>query len=97
MANLAMRGGWRTSRLRLAMWGFVAAALLIPAVAMQFTDEVAWGAEDFVLAALLLGGGAALFELAVRTLRKPLHLVVAGGVLLLAVGVVWAEAAVGLF
>lgn len=97
MENTAMRGAWRTSRLRLAMWGSVAAALLIPAVAMQFTDEVAWGAEDFALAALLLGGGAALFELAVRTLRKPLHVAIAGGVLLLAVGIVWAEAAVGIF
>ncbi len=97
MTEASMRGGWRTSRLRFAMWGTVAAALLAPAVAMPFMNEVAWGLEDFAFAALLLVGGAALFELAARTLRKPLHLAVAGGVLAFVVALIWAEAAVGVF
>jgi hypothetical protein len=40
--------------------------LLLPLVAMQFTDEVDWGVADFVLAGLLLGGTGLLLELAVR-------------------------------
>ncbi len=31
-----------------------AVLLLVPAVAMQFTEEVAWGLGDFVAAAVLL-------------------------------------------
>jgi hypothetical protein len=41
--------------------------LLLPLVAMQFTDEVDWGVADFVFAGLLLGGTGLLLELAVRT------------------------------
>jgi hypothetical protein len=97
MANAAMRGGWRTSRWRAAMWGAVATALLAPAVAMRFTEEVAWGPEDFAFAGVLLIGGAVLFELAARKLRKPVHLVAVGGLLALVVALIWAEAAVGIF
>jgi peptidoglycan/LPS O-acetylase OafA/YrhL len=97
MANAAMRGGWRTSRWRAAMWGAVGAVLLAPAVAMRFTDEVAWGAGDFAFAGLLLIGGAVLFEVAARKLRKPVHLAAAGGLLSLVVALIWAEAAVGIF
>ena len=42
--------------------------LLLPLVAMQFTDEVNWGVFDFVFAGALLGGTGVLLELA---LRKP--------------------------
>ena len=40
--------------------------LLVPLVAMQISDEVAWGVADFVLAGALLGGTGLLLELAVR-------------------------------
>jgi hypothetical protein len=41
--------------------------LLVPLVAMQFTDEVDWGLADFVVAGALLGGtGLLLHELASR-------------------------------
>ena len=46
--------------------------LLLPLVAMQFTDGVDWGVFDFVFAAVLLGGTGLLLELA---LRKPRNLV----------------------
>jgi hypothetical protein len=44
--------------------------LLLPLVAMQFTDEVDWGVADFVLAGALLGGTGVLLELAVRKPRN---------------------------
>jgi hypothetical protein len=34
--------GRRGSRWRLAIWGTAALILLLPLLAMQFTDEVAW-------------------------------------------------------
>jgi hypothetical protein len=40
--------------------------LLLPLVAMQFTDEVDWGVADFVFAGVLLGGSGLLLELAAR-------------------------------
>lgn len=74
-----------------------AGLLLIPLVAMQFTDEVAWTASDFIAAACLLGGAGLLYVLAARLARTggqraALGLAVAALLLL-----VWAELAVGLF
>jgi hypothetical protein len=40
--------------------------LLLPLVAMQFTNEVDWGVADFVFAGALLGVTGVLFELAAR-------------------------------
>jgi len=79
------------------MWGVIAGLLLLPAIAMRFTAEVNWGAEDFAFAAILLIGAGLLFELAVWKLTTTRARLVAGGLILLAVLVVWAEAAVGLF
>jgi hypothetical protein len=42
------------------------AVLLVPLVAMQFTEEVDWSLFDFAFAAVLLGGTGFLIELAVR-------------------------------
>jgi hypothetical protein len=44
--------------------------LLLPLVAMQFTDEVDWGLADFVFAGVLLGGTGLLLELAARKPRN---------------------------
>jgi hypothetical protein len=71
--------------------------LFIPFLAMQFTEEVAWGVEDFLAAAALLS--AAFSAIAVAATR--LHgtaartWVVAG--ILVALAIIWAELAVGLF
>jgi hypothetical protein len=44
--------------------------LLLPLVAMQFTDEVDWGVFDFVFAGALLTGTGLLLELATRKPRN---------------------------
>jgi hypothetical protein len=49
-----------------------ACVLLVPLVAMQFTDEVDWGVADFVAAGVLLAGAGLLLE---RAARKPRNLV----------------------
>jgi hypothetical protein len=90
-------GGQRFPLWRVAMWGGIAALLLLPAVAMQFTREVAWGPEDFAFAAVLLIGAGGLFELAAWKLRSLTGRLIAAAVILGAVLLIWADAAVGVF
>lgn len=51
---------------RIVGWGFAAALILTPAVAMQFSTAVNWTLFDFAFAALLIGGTALLIDLAAR-------------------------------
>jgi hypothetical protein len=64
--NMENGGGWRESRWRVAAWAAAALVLLVPLVAMQFTDEVNWSVGDFVIAAVLLFGSLGAYELAAR-------------------------------
>ena len=79
------------------LWGGIAALLALPAIAMQFTREVAWGPEDFAFAAVLLIGAGVLFELAAWRIRDRTGRLVLAGLLLGAVLLIWADAAVGVF
>ena len=45
--NTDTGSGRRESRWRIAVWGTAALILLLPLLAMQFTDEVAWDLVDF--------------------------------------------------
>jgi len=49
----------------------VAFLLLIPLIAMKFTNEVSWTLFDFVIAAVLLFGTGFLCELILRKVKKP--------------------------
>jgi nitrate/nitrite transporter NarK len=75
----------------------VATLLLIPLVAMQFSDEVNWTAEDFVVAGVLLLAAGAVFDLIVRKVHTRNRKVVAAGLLAILLFYVWAELAVGVF
>jgi hypothetical protein len=80
-----------TSRLTLA----TALILLIPLVAMQFTDEVAWTAADFAVAAVLLFGAGRAYQLMARrggnaAYRLAVGVAVGAGLML-----VWLVGAVG--
>lgn len=82
------------SLVRLAL--VTAFLLLIPLVAMQFTQEVNWTFSDFVFAGVVLFGAGLTFILVARmgnsgTYRLAAGVAVAAGLLL-----VWANAAVGL-
>lgn len=79
------------------LWGAIPVILLIPAVAMQFTAGVDWTATDFLFAAVLLGGAAALFELAAWKIRDRIGRLVLAALLLGAVLLIWADGAVGVF
>lgn len=70
--------------------------LAIPAVAMQFTQEVNWGPGDFLVAAALLLATGFAFEWAKMRLRQPSHRLLAGASLLSVLALVWAHLAVGI-
>jgi hypothetical protein len=87
--------GWRR-RWRLAAWSVAALLLLLPLVAMQFTDEVNWSLADFVVFGALLAGVGGAFELAVRTTRNAAYRAAVGVALAAAFLLVWANGAVGI-
>ena len=73
-----------------------ATLLLVPLVAMQFTNELRWNAFDFVAAAILLGGTGCAYVLLARKLSRPLQRAIGGAVLALGLLLVWAQLAVGI-
>ena len=75
----------------------VALLLLIPFIAMQFTDEVKWSLFDFVVAGALLLGTGLLCELVIRKVNKIEYRIVICGALLVALLLIWIELAVGIF
>lgn len=75
----------------------VAMLLLIPFIAMQFTNEVSWTLSDFIVAGVLLFGTGLLCELVMRKVTKIEYRIAICAVLLLALFLIWAELAVGIF
>ena len=81
---------------RLAVWGaLIALILMVPLIAMRFTDEVRWTPFDFVFAAVLMSAVAIPYELAARSrsvaYRAGVGLALAAGFFL-----IWANGAVGI-
>lgn len=75
----------------------VALLLLIPLIAMQFTDEVNWHLFDFVIAGVLLLGTGLLCEFVMRKIRNKDYQIGVLAVILVALFLIWAELAVGIF
>ncbi|QNN43506.1 hypothetical protein [Pedobacter roseus] len=74
-----------------------ATILAIPLIAMQFTNEVKWNLTDFATAgALLLSTGLAI-ELVIRNLKTGTLRTIILVAILLALFLIWAELAVGIF
>ena len=71
--------------------------LLIPLVAMQFTNEVNWSAFDFVVMGVLLLGTGLTCELVLRKVKSLKNRLIICAVILFAFFLVWAELAVGIF
>jgi hypothetical protein len=73
------------------------AILLVPAVAMRFTDEVNWGPGDFLAGGALLAGTGLAYVLAKRRIARGPGRLLLGALLALGLLLVWAELAVGIF
>ena len=71
--------------------------LLIPFISMQFSDEVNWGPLDFVVAGVLLLSTGLIFDLVIRKIKNRNYRITIIIVLLLALLLIWAELAVGVF
>ena len=75
----------------------VALILLIPLIAMQFTDDVKWTLFDFIVAGVLLLVTGLMGELVIRKINKIKHRIVIYLAILIAFLLIWAELAVGIF
>lgn len=71
--------------------------LLIPLLAMRFTDEVDWELADFVIIGSLLIGTGLIYELVVKRVSDVKYRVALTIVLAAALLLFWAELAVGVF
>ena len=71
--------------------------LLIPFIAMQFTDEVNWSQLDFVVVGALLLSTGLMCELAIRKIDKIKYRIAICVALLVVLFLIWAELAVGIF
>ena len=94
--NTENGGGRRGSRWRVAAWAVAALTLLLPLVAMQFTDEVNWDVADFAFAGALLIGTGITYELAVRKTGDTAYRAAVGVALAAAFILVWVNGAVGI-
>ena len=97
MDDLSITSGLTNRLWRLALWGSVVAILIAPLIAMQFTGEVQWTPFDFAVATVLLGATALAIELAIRAIGRPTWCVAAVLAILIALVLLWAELAVGVF
>lgn len=83
---------------RLSMWSaFVAALLMIPLVAMRFTDDVTWTPFDFTVAGALLFSAGFVYVMATNNSRKLKHKAAVGVAVAAVTFYIWAELAVGRF
>ncbi|WP_316827753.1 hypothetical protein [Pedobacter miscanthi] len=74
-----------------------ATILAIPLIAMQFTNEVKWNFADFATAGTLLLSTGLAIELVIRNLKTGTLRTIILVAILLALFLIWAELAVGIF
>jgi hypothetical protein len=94
--NADIRGAARAGPWRIAGWAVAALILLLPLVAMQFTDELVWGPADFAMAAALILGVGAAFELAVRMTGNHAYRAAVAVALAASLLLIWINLAVGI-
>ena len=70
--------------------------LLLPLLAMQFTDEVVWDLADFAVVSVLLLGTSLAYELVARKAGAIVYRVAVGVALAAAFLLVWVNGAVGI-
>lgn len=71
--------------------------LLIPLIAMQFTDEVNWTTSDFTIAGVLLFGAGLISEMVLRKIKDKNYKLALLALILIILLLIWIELAVGIF
>lgn len=77
-------------------WGIAVALLLLPLIAMQFTDEVNWTVGDFAFAATMFAAVGGTLELTVRKTRSRAYRAGVAAALAAAFLLIWINGAVGI-
>lgn len=95
MAENSKSGGGR-HHWRIAVWAAIALILLLPLLAMQFTDQVVWDVADFVFAGVLLFGVGLTYELVTRMTAHIAYRAAIGVALAAAFMLVWLSLGVGI-
>lgn len=90
-------GGRRGSRWRIAAWAVATILLLlVPLVAMQFSEEWNWGLFDFIFAFVVLFGAGLTYELVARKADTTAYRAGVGVAVAAALLLVWINAAAGI-
>tara|TARA_R110001583_G_scaffold135989_3_gene287835 strand:+ start:15199 stop:15483 length:285 start_codon:yes stop_codon:yes gene_type:complete len=71
--------------------------LLLPLIAMQFTNEVNWTFSDFIIAGVLLIGTGVMCEITIRKIKKTKYRIAVILAILVVLLLIWVELAVGIF
>lgn len=93
MAAIGRRG---VSPWRIIGWGTVAALLLAPLVAMQFTSEVDWDETDFIVMGFIFGSLGLSLEFMITRSQSLAYRIASGIAILAAFLLIWANLAVGM-
>lgn len=89
-------GGRHGSSWRIAAWGTAGLILLVPLVAMQFSDEVNWDVTDFAIFGAMLAGVGFAFELVTRKTGNTAYRIAVGFALASTFLLIWINGAVGI-
>jgi peptidoglycan/LPS O-acetylase OafA/YrhL len=81
----------------LTLLSIVLLLLLIPFIAMQFSNEVNWSIMDFVIAGVLLFGTGLTIQFVLRKVKTRKNRILICGIIILLLLLLWIELAVGLF
>jgi uncharacterized membrane protein len=77
--------------------GIVTSILLIPLIAMQFTQEVNWTLSDFIVAGVLLLVAGLGLELVLQKVNNKENRIAFYALIIIVLLLIWAELAVGIF
>ncbi|MBL7885194.1 MAG: hypothetical protein JNJ52_00470 [Flavobacterium sp.] len=80
-----------------AILAIVLILLLIPLVAMQFTNEVNWSVFDFIAAGILLLGTGLAIEIVLQKVKSRKNRILISGIIIILLLLLWGELAVGIF
>tara|TARA_B100000929_G_scaffold84130_1_gene65681 strand:+ start:254 stop:526 length:273 start_codon:yes stop_codon:yes gene_type:complete len=71
--------------------------LLIPLIAMQFTDEVNWSFFDFIIMGLMLTITSLLIRITLKKFKNSKNRIILIAIIIIIFFLIWAELGVGIF
>ncbi|ULC59235.1 hypothetical protein MBM09_15175 [Flaviramulus sp. BrNp1-15] len=76
---------------------FATVLLVIPSIAMQFTEEVQWTLTDFISAGAMLYGTGLFYEFIITKIKKRKYRIFLTLAITIVLLLIWLELAVGIF